>query len=53
MTADVHGGVQARERFEAAGGHVLDFTAVEGVTVHPEGVALRLPDPHRPRVLYP
>ena len=34
----------ARARFEAAGGVVLENTAVAGVTVHPDGVALAVGD---------
>jgi len=34
---------QARQRFEQAGGVVMEHTAVQGATVHPDGVAMRLP----------
>ena len=37
-------GCQVRRRFEEAGGAVLEFTAASGVSVHPNGVALRQPD---------
>ena len=38
---------QARQRFEQAGGVVLEHAAAQGVTVHPDGVALQMPAPHR------
>jgi hypothetical protein len=34
---------QVRQRFEAAGGTVFQFTAAEAAHVHPNGVALQLP----------
>ena len=38
---------QARKRFEQGGGTVLERTAVQGVRVHPDGVALQLPAPQQ------
>ena len=35
---------QVRQRFEARGGTVLEFAGAAGVTVHPNGVALAVPD---------
>ena len=35
---------QVRQRFEARGGVVLEFASASGVTVHPDGVALAVPD---------
>ena len=34
---------QVRQRFEAAGGTVLEMTGAEGVAVHPNGVSLDIP----------
>ena len=39
--------LQARQQFEQAGGVVMEHTAVQGATVHPDGVAMRLPAPQR------
>ena len=36
--------VQVRQRFEARGGVVLEYAGAAGVTVHPNGVALAVPD---------
>ncbi len=51
---------QAKQRFEQAGGVVMEHTAVQGATVHPDGVAMQLPAHQHaggaseqvPRILY-
>ncbi len=35
--------LQVKQRFEAAGGAVLEFTGAQGVAVHPNGISLDVP----------
>ena len=41
--AELQCGWQVKQRFEAAGGTVLEFTGAQGVAVHPNGVSLDIP----------
>ena len=39
--------MQMRQKFEAAGGNILERTVAQGVRVHPNGVALQLQADHQ------